>query len=66
MWFNNNFLNANSDKSHHLLFSCSEPSTVLLDGFSIGSNTTAIRLGITIDRELQFDDHVNDLCKKAF
>ena len=59
-------MKANSDKSHHLLFSCSEPSTVLIDGFSTGSNTKAIPLGVTIDRELKFDDHVNYLCKKAF
>ena len=59
-------MKANSDKSHHFLFSCSDPSTVLTDGFSIGSNTKAILLGITIDRELKFDDHVNYLCKNAY
>ena len=58
-------MKANNDKSHHL-FNCSKPFAVLIDGFSTGSNTKAIRLGITIDRELKFDDHVNDLCKKAF
>ena len=33
-WFNNNFMKANSDKSR-ILLSCSEPSTVLIDGSSI-------------------------------
>ena len=63
-WFNNNFMKANSDKSH-ILLSCSEPSTALIDGSSIESNTKEILLGITIDRDLKFDEHVNNLCKKS-
>ena len=63
-WFNNNFMKANSDKSH-ILLSCSEPSTALIDGSSTESNTKEILLGITIDRDLKFDEHVNKLCKKA-
>ena len=35
---NNNFMKANGDKSH-ILLSCSEPSTALIDGSSIESNT---------------------------
>ena len=58
-------MKANSDKSHNLL-SCSEPSTALIDGSSIESNTKEILLGITIDRDLKFDEHVNNLCKKTF
>ena len=57
-------MKANSDKSH-ILLSCSEPSTALIDGSSIESNTKEILLGITIDRDLKFDEHVNNLCKKA-
>ena len=56
-------MKANSDKSH-ILLSCSEPSTALIDGSSIESNTKEILLGITIDRDLKFDEHVNNLCKK--
>ena len=62
--FNNNFMKANSDKSY-ILLSCSEPSTARIDGSSIESNTKEILLGITIDRDLKFDEHVNNLCKKA-
>ena len=54
-WFNNNFVKAVSDKSHTLL-SCSEPSTALIDGSSTESNTK---------ETLKFDEHVNNLCKKA-
>ena len=53
-------MKANSDKSH-ILLSCSEPSTALIDGSSIESNTKEILLGITIDRDLKFDEHVNKL-----
>ena len=64
-WFNNNFIKANSDKSHILLY-CSEPSTALIDGSSIESNTKEILLEIAIDRDLNFDELNNNLCKKAW
>ena len=63
-WFNNNFMKPDSDQSH-ILLSCSEPSTALIDGSPIKSNTKETLLGITIDRDLKFDEHVNKLCKKA-
>ena len=46
-------------------FSCSEPSTALIDGSSIESYTKEILVGITIDRDLKFDCHVNNLYKKS-
>ena len=42
-----------------------EPSTALIDGSSIESNTKEILLGITIDRDLKFDEYINNLCEKA-
>ena len=63
-WFNKDFMKAKSDKSHVRL-SCSEPSTALIDGSSVESNTKEILPGITTDRDLKFDEHVNNLCKKA-
>ena len=63
-WFNNNFRKANSDKNH-LIMSCTEAATAVIDGFPIDSSKTEVRLGIAIDHELKFDDHVNYLCKKA-
>ena len=62
-WFNNNFMKSNSDKCH-ILLSCSEPSTALIDGSSTESSTQNILLGITIDRDLKFDEHVNISVKK--
>ena len=63
-WFNNNFMKANSDKSH-LIMSCTEATAAMIDGLPIDSRKTEVLLGITIDHELKFDDHVNYLCKKA-
>ena len=57
-------MKANSDKSH-ILLSCIEASTALIDRFSTESIRKEILLGITIDRNLNFDEHVNNLCKKA-
>ena len=63
-WFNNNFMKTNSDKGH-LIMNCAEATTVMIDGLPIDSSRTEGFLGITIDHELKFDDHVNHLCKKA-
>ena len=63
-WFNNNFMKANSGKSH-ILLSCSESSTALIHGSSIESNTKEVLVGITKNWDLKFDEHVNNLCKKA-
>ena len=63
-WFNNNFMKANSDKSH-LIISCTEATTAVIDGLPTDSSKTEVLLGITIDHELKFDDHVNYLCIKA-
>ena len=51
-------------KFSHIV-SCSEPSTALIDGSSIESNTKEILLGIPIDRDWKFGEHVNNLCKKS-
>ena len=63
-WFNNNFMKANSDKSH-LIMSCAEATTAIIDVLLTDSSKTEVLVGITIDHELKFYDHVNHLCKKA-
>ena len=57
-------MKANSDKSH-LLLSCNEPYTLVIDGSSIETNIKGVFLGITIGKDLKFDDHVNSVCKKV-
>ena len=63
-WFNYNFMKANSDKIH-LIISCTEATTAMIDGLPIDSSKIQVLLGITIYHELKFDDHVNYLCKKV-
>ena len=57
-------MNANSDKSH-LIISCAEATTAMVDGLPIDSSKTEVLLGITTDQELKLDEHVNHLFKKA-
>ena len=57
-------MKANSDKSN-LKMSCAEATTAMIDGLPIDSSKTEVLLGITIDHELKFENHVNNLCKKA-
>ena len=56
-------MKANSSKSQ-LLLSFSEPSRTVTDGCSIESNIKEVLLGITINRNLKFDDHVKIFVKK--
>ena len=58
-------MKANSDKSH-ILLSCNEPSKLVIDGSSIETNTKQVLRGITVDKDLKFDDHVNRLSKKVW
>ena len=63
-WFNNNFTKENSDKSH-LIMSCAETTTAMIDVLPIDSSKTEVLLVVTINHELKFHDHVNYLFKKA-
>ena len=63
-WFSDNFMKANSGKSH-LLMSGTETTHANVDGSMIKSSQKEILLGINLDSELKFEDHVNFMCKKA-
>ena len=54
---------ANTEKSH--LLSGSNELTAYIDGNDIKSEDNQILLGITIDSNLSFNKHLNNLCKKA-
>ena len=63
-WFSDNFMKANSGKSH-LLMSGTETTHANADRSMIKSSQKEILLGINLDSELKFEDHVNFMCKKA-
>ena len=56
-------MKVNSDKSH-LIISCKEAITAVIDGLPIDSSKTEVLLGITIGHELKFDDHLITYAKK--
>ena len=41
--------------------SCKKTTTAMTDGLSTESNKTEVILGMKIDKELNFDEHVNNL-----
>ena len=63
-WLSDDFMKANSDKSH-LLMSGTEETHVNVDDSMIKSTQKEILLGINLNSELKFEDHVNFMCKKA-
>ena len=63
-WFSDNFVKANSGKSH-LLMSGTETTHENVDGSMIKSSQKEILLGINLDSQMKFEDHVNFMCKTA-
>ena len=64
-WFGANFMKANADKCHLMVTNSSEMFSIIVGNEVIKSSCKEKLLGIYIDNELKFDDHVNALCKKA-
>ena len=63
-WFDDNYMKANSDKSH-LLLSPEENLNANINGDIIPNSKSEKLLGVTIDCKLNFDEHVSRLCDKA-
>ena len=63
-WFCNNHMKANPGKCH-LLLSTKSPEVVSIDEIQIKSGTAENLLGITIDSELNFDNHLSAICNKV-
>jgi len=63
-WLRLNYMKANTDKSH-ILLSGKINQTANVDGHHILSEDEQVLLGVTIDSNLTFESHINNLCKKA-
>ena len=63
-WVSHNFLKANLDKCHAIL-STHNDRTIKILNEEIENSPFKKLLGITIDRDLNFDNHVRGLCNKA-
>ena len=57
-------MKANPGKCH-LLLSTKSPDVVSIDGIQIKFSTAETLVGITIDSELNFDNHLSAICNKA-
>ena len=62
-WFKYNHLKANPGKCH-LLLNFKTRSDVSVGDASIKTSTKVILLGIWIDSELSFDQHISSTCSK--
>ena len=57
-------MKANPDK-YHLLFSGNDPSKIIIGNETISSSKCKKLLGIKIDSNLNFKEHIESLCKKS-
>ena len=65
-WFENNFMNLNQDKCDLLVSEHKhEPVWAKIGETKIWESNRQKLLGVVIDRNLNFDEYVFDLCKKA-
>ena len=63
-WFMNKNLKANAGK-FHLFLSPYEDKTITLENYVIKASGVEELLGVTIDSNLNFKEHILSLCKKA-
>ena len=63
-WFHYNHLKINPGK-RHLFLSYKTPTDVSIGDASLTTSTKETLLGILIDSELSFDQHISSICSKA-
>ena len=64
-WFSDNQMKANPGKCHLLLNNSCKKNKINVGEFEIESSTQEKLLGITIDNNLNFASHVENLCRNA-
>ena len=64
-WFKDNQMKANPDKYHLLVNNSKDSYQINIGNETITSSKCEKLLGIKIDHELNFNEHVTSLCKKA-
>jgi len=63
-WFQKNEMKSNDDKCH-LIICNQENVSVTLGNEKISESDSVKLLGVTIDKKLNFTEHVSELCKKG-
>ena len=65
-WFDNNYMKLNEDKCHFLIAGFKhEHIFVNLGDTRIWESNEEKLLGVTIDKEMKFNEHISTLCKKV-
>jgi hypothetical protein len=67
-WFHDNYMHANTDKFQSIILNRGTKSgniSVSIQGNATVSNTSIKVLGVTLDDNLKFDEHVSKICKSA-
>ena len=64
-WFDNNFFKLNPDKCKLLITNHVDDVTINVNNTIIKAEKSVKLLGIKIDNELKFNDHITNLCKNA-
>ena len=66
-WFANNYMKVNADKFQAIIFETRNVTNVCfkIDGQDIEAQDEVKLLGITFDKQLKFDTHVGNICRKA-
>ena len=64
-WFNNNYFKMNPDKCKLLVTKADEDVSLEVDGHNIKGSKSVKLLGVKIDNQLNFNDHVSMIYKKA-
>ena len=64
-WFVDNYMKMNDDKSHLLIFGNKENTSITIGQSPLMESQNEKLLGITVDKKLNFQAHINNVCKKA-
>ena len=65
LWFKDNYFKMNVEKCHLLITSQNDNISTTINGINILNKKSVKLLGIKIDNDLNFKEHILDLCNKA-
>ena len=64
-WFKDNRMKANTDKYHLLISNTKESFQLKIGNGAVSTSKYEKLLGVKVDHELNFNEHVSSLCKKT-
>jgi len=66
-WYSSNFLKGNYEKYRTLTLGrkCDNTLKVIIDDVEVQSTECLKLLGVSIDNDLRFDEHINTICTKS-